>query len=137
MTSADTRCVVIVDEALPLGPAANAVGVLAVTLGATLPALVGADLVDADGQRHPGLIPHGLAVLRAPQTDLADLRLRAQAAGIGVIDFPTAGQETTDYEDLRRRVAELATAEVAYLGLALHGPRRRVNKLTGSLALLK
>lgn len=56
-TSADTRCIVIVDEALPPGLAANAVGVLALTLGATLPALVGADLIDADGERHPGLIP--------------------------------------------------------------------------------
>ena len=68
------RCVVVVDEELAPGLAANAAAVMAVTLGARLPALVGEDFEDAAGERHPGLITTGLPVLRAPAAELPALR---------------------------------------------------------------
>jgi hypothetical protein len=55
----------VVDESLPPGLPANATGVVALTLGATVAGLPGAALVDADGDAHPGLIPQVLPVLRA------------------------------------------------------------------------
>ena len=82
---------IVVDEALPGGLAANAAGVLALTLGGTVEGLAGPDAVDADGQVHPGLIPMGLPVLAAPRGQLRDLGARALDAGVGVIDFPTFG----------------------------------------------
>jgi len=129
--------VAVVDQALPAGLAANAVGVLALTLGASAPDLVGADLVDADGERHPGLIPHGLPVLAASQAALADLRRQANGSEVVVIDFPVEGQQTTDYEEFRRRVAEVPTTELAYLAVLVHGPRKAVRRLTGNFALLR
>jgi hypothetical protein len=129
------RCVVVVDDALPAGLAANAAAALALTLGATVAGLIGEELVDADGERHPGLIPHGLPVLAAPRDALPELRRRALATGLGVVDFPVAGQQTTDYAELLRNVAATPAAELAYLGLLLHGPRRAVTKLTGALPL--
>jgi hypothetical protein len=131
------RCVLVVDEALPPGLAANAAGVLALTLGATVDGLAGAEAVDADGQIHPGLIPMGLPVLAAPRAQLGDLRARAVGAGVGVIDFPTFGQQTTDYDAFRRLVAQTPNAELEYLGIALHGPRRAIGRLTGNLRLLR
>jgi hypothetical protein len=131
------RCVIVVDEALAPGLAANAAGVLALTLGATVEGLAGADAVDADGQVHPGLIPMGLPVLAAPRGQLGDLRARAVEAGVGVIDFPTFGQQTTDYEAFRGLVAKTPNAELDYLGVALHGPRRAIGRLTGNLRLLR
>jgi hypothetical protein len=131
------RCVIVVDEALPPGLAANAAAVLALTLGATVGGLTGADLVDADGARHPGLIPAGLPVLAASRVRLADLRARAADGGVGVVAFPTFGQQTTDYEAVRRLVAQTSTADLEYLGLALHGARRAVGRLTGNLRLLR
>jgi uncharacterized protein DUF2000 len=131
------RCVIVVDEALPPGLAANAAGVLALTLGATVEGLAGADAVDADGQVHPGLIPMGLPVLAAPRGQLGDLRSRAVGAGVGVVDFPTFGQQTTDYEAFCGLVAQTANAELEYLGVALHGPRRAIARLTGNLRLLR
>ena len=127
----------VVDEALPPGLAANAVGVLAFTLGATLPALVGAELLDADGDRHPGLIPLGLPVLAAPSSELSALRDQARATELGVIDFPTHGQKTTDYDEFRMQLAQLPASRIKYLGLLIYGPRRVVSKLTGRLHLLR
>jgi len=131
------RCVIVVDEDLPPGLAANAAAVLALTLGARAPALVGPDLVDADAQVHPGLIPMGLPVLRAPRAELGALREEAGTAGLGVIDFPTFGQQTNDYEAVRAEVARTPTAALEYLGLVVHGPRKAVARLTGRLSLLR
>jgi hypothetical protein len=113
------------------------VGVLAVTLGATLPALIGSDLHDADGRTHRGLILQGLPVLAAPGGELGTLRERALAADLGVIDFPTHGQQTTDYREFGNELAQLRAADIRYLGLIVYGPRRAVNKLTGHLRLLR
>ena len=131
------RCVIVVDEDLPAGPAANAAAVLALTLGAREPGLVGADFVDADAEPHPGLIPIGLPVLRAPRAELVAIRRRAAADGVGVIDFPVFGQQTNDYDAFRGMVAATPSFELSYLGVALSGSRRAVGRLTGRLSLLR
>ena len=130
------RCV-IVDEALPPGLAANAAAMVALTLGATVDGLPGADLVDADGHSHPGLIAAGIPILAASRVQLSDLHARAQRESVGVVDFPAYGQQTTDYESVIERVGQTPAAELEYLGIALHGPRRAVSRLTGSLRLLR
>ena len=131
------RCVIVVDESLPAGLAANAAAVLALTLGAREPELVGADFVDADAQPHPGLIPIGLPVLRAPRAELVEIRRLASLDGVSVVDFPAFGQQTTDYDEFRGKVAATPAAELSYLGVALSGSGRSVRRLTGRFALLR
>jgi uracil phosphoribosyltransferase len=111
-----TRCVVVVDEALAPGLAANAAAVMALTLGTKVPAMVGEEFVDGAGERHPGLITTGLPVLRAAAGELPGLRARALEAEVGVIGVPRSGQTTTDYEHFRAMVAETEAPD--YLGLA-------------------
>ncbi|MDA0163311.1 DUF2000 domain-containing protein [Solirubrobacter ginsenosidimutans] len=130
-----TRCVVVVDEALAPGLAANAAAVMALTLGTKVPALVGEEFVDGAGERHPGLITTGLPVLRAAADALPDLRARALQAEVGVIGFPRSGQTTTDYEHFRALVAETDAPD--YLGLAFYGDGKTLRRLTGSLGLLR
>lgn len=132
-----TRCVVIVDEELPPGLAANAAAMVALTLGATVDGLPGADLVDADGRTHPGLIAAGIPILAASRVQLSDLHARAERNSVGVVDFPAFGQQTTDYESVIERVGQTPTSELEYLGIALHGPQRAVSRLTGNLRLLR
>jgi hypothetical protein len=130
-----TRCVVVVDEQLAPGLAANAAAVMAVTLGAKVPELVGEDFADGTGERHPGLITTGLPVLRAPAAELPALRAKALEAAVGVVGFPAHGHKTNDYEAFRTMVAESETP--AYLGLAFYGPGKTLRRLTGSLGLLR
>ena len=103
---------VVVDEALAPGLAANAAAVMAMTLGTKVPALVGDEFVDGAGERHPGLIATGLPVLRAAASELPALRARAVEAELGVVGFPASGQTTTDYEAFRAMVAETAVARL-------------------------
>ena len=137
-TNSVLRCVIVVDESLAPGRAANATGMLAVTLGATITDLPGVALVDADGHVHPGLIPQGLLVLRAPADRLGELRAQAAASEeVDVIDFPTDCQQTNDYDEVRRRVAGIPAAELRYLAILVYGPLRAVSRLTGNLGLLR
>jgi hypothetical protein len=129
------RCVVVVDETLAPGKAANAAAVMAMTLGTKVPDLIGEDFQDAAGGAHPGLFRHGLPILKARPEQLKELRAKAVAAEVGVVAFPVNGQQTTDYEDFRAMVATLT--EPDYLGLALYGPDKLVRKLTGSFGLLR
>src|ERR671930_1552640 len=107
-----TRIAIVVDDSLPPGLAANAAAMVALTLGATMPELMGDDLVDADGELHPGLIPQGVPILRAPRAELGRLRARAIAAGVEVIDFPTFGQQTTNYDEVIHQVADPPVTEL-------------------------
>lgn len=130
------RCAIVVDAALPPGKAANAAAVIALTLGKRHPDLAGADLVDASGHRHPGLIPIGIAVLAAPAAALGAVRDRAIRAALDVVDFPSQGQQTNDYAEFCARVAHLATEELSYVGIGIYGVRKAVGRIVGKFPLL-
>lgn len=131
------RCVIVVDQALPAGRAANAASVIALTLGRRHPHLAGPDLVDASGHAHPGLIPIGIAVLAADGADLGAIRAKALKAGIDVVDFPADGQQTTDYAEFGARVRAVPTEALAYVGVGLYGARKAVGRIVGRFALLR
>jgi hypothetical protein len=129
--------VIVVDEALPPGLAANAAAVVAFTLGAQLPDLRGPDVADADGAVLPGLIPIGLPILRAGAGALTALHAGAVEAGLGAVAMPVFGHQTNDYDEFRALVAGTPGAELQFLAVAVHGPRRQVRRLTGSFGLLR
>jgi hypothetical protein len=132
-----TRCAIVVDAALPAGRAANAAAVIALTLGKRHPHLAGPDLVDASGRAHPGLIPIGIAVLAAPAAELNTLRGKALKNGIDVVDFPSQGQQTTDYAKFSALVREVPTEALSYVGVGLYGARKAVGRIVGRYSLLK
>ncbi len=131
------RCAIVVNADLPVGRAANAAAVIALTLGKRHPHLAGADLVDASGCAHPGLIPIGIAVLAAPSEQLSGIRSRALERGIDVVDFPSQGQETNDYAEYGARVSEVTTEDLTYAGVGVFGPRKAVGKVVGHVPLFR
>ena len=131
------RCVAVIDQGLPIGHAANAAAVLALTMGKRQPQLAGEPLVDASGHAHPGLIPIGIPVLGAPADELAAIRGKAVAAGLDVVDFPVQGQQTTDYAEFRRLVGETSPDALRYLGIMIYGARKKVSRVVGRYSLLR
>jgi hypothetical protein len=130
-----TRTVVVIDRKLPKGLAANAAAILALTLGVRRPHLIGADFDDAAGASHHGLIPTGLPVLGADAAELPALRDAARERGLLVVDLPSPGQQTTDYDEFRAAVA--ASPELDYLAILVSGPPKIVRAITGQLGLLR
>ena len=56
MTNQDTKCVIVINEELPLGIIANTCTILGITLGKHVPELVGEDAVDSSEKSHLGII---------------------------------------------------------------------------------
>ena len=135
---AATKCVMVLDDALPQGLAANAASVLALTLGRHIDAIIGPDVVDASGATHTGITTTPIPILVAPSEDVRLIRLQAdQLDGLFIVDFTDAAQSTTTYQAYTKRIGSVPTDRLKYLGVALYGAKRPVNKLTGSLPLMR
>lgn len=132
------KCVVVLDGALGVGLAVNAAAVLAVTLGHKVGSIVGPDVTDGSGGTHAGLVDVPIPVLKADAKTVEGIRSRADAAdGLLVVGFTDVAQVSKTYEEYTEKMAASSPEELGYLGVALYGDRKLVNKLTGSLPLLK
>ncbi|RDV44120.1 DUF2000 domain-containing protein [Leifsonia sp. ku-ls] len=135
--SARLKWVVVVDESLPAGLAANAAVCTAAATAAGVAGLLGPDAVDADGSTHPGLPWAGCSVLRAAPRQLAAIRAKAAAADdVFVADMPAAAQQTRVYDEYLAAVAAAPGDALPYYALSVVGPRNRVDRIVGRLALL-
>jgi hypothetical protein len=132
-----SRCIIVIDQNLPIGRSANAAAVMALTVGARHPRLVGGPLVDASGFNHPGLIPIGISILAAPCEALNVIRQKGLSAGCDVVDFPVEGQQTNNYETFQEAVLQIPPDSISYTGVALIGEKKTINKIVGSLKLLR
>lgn len=132
-----SKCVMIVEEGLPAGLAANAAGVLAFTLGREVDFAVGPSVLDGSGELHVGITKIPIPVLRAGGETLRRLRSEASQTKLLAVDFTESAQTSKTYEEYESKLAARETVELDYLGLALYGERKEVDRLTGSLPLLR
>ena len=134
----EDKCVMVVDRELPVGLAVNATAVLAVTLGRKIESIVGPDVADASGGSHAGLVNISIPVLKAGVEAVGDIRSKAVTMdGLLVVGFTDAARTSKTYEEYTEKMAVSATEELGYLGVALYGDKKLVNRLTGSLPLLR
>ena len=110
MSLENEKCVIVMDEGLPLGLIANTAAILGITLGKTLPEVVGAAVEDASGQSHLGIIEFPVPILRSTSEAI---------------------------KVLAERMTQAPENSLNYLGLAICGAKKKVNQLTGSMPLLR
>lgn len=133
----ERKCVMVVEEGLPAGVAANATGVLAFTLGREVDFAVGPSVLDGSGTRHVGITRIPIPVLSADGETLRRLRSEATESDLLAVDFTDAAKMSRSYEEYERKLATKEATDLVYLGLALYGERKAVEKLTRGLPLLK
>lgn len=134
------KCVLIMDEALPLGVIANTAAILGVTIGRCAPQMVGKDVVDGDKKTHIGIVEFPIPILKGSRDFLAKLREKLYLpdyADVTTVDFSELAQGCRVYEEYMEKMAQTPGESLRYLGLALCGTKKAVNKLTGSLPLLR
>ena len=134
----DRKCVMVIDGDLPAGVAANTAAILGVTLGRQVPELVGADTVDASRRTHLGIVTVPVAMLRGDAGILKELRERLYGDEYGdlvTVDFSDAAQGCHVYGEYREKAASIT--DFRYLGVAIYGNKKKVNRLTGSMPLLR
>ncbi len=136
----DMKCVMVIDTELPLGIAANTSAVLGVALGKHTPGLVGPDVTDATGQPHLGITSIPVTILRGDRESIKGLRTCLYAPEFGdlvVADFSDVAQSCHVYSEYADKAAAVSGEDYNYLGVAIHGSRKKINKLTGSMPLLR
>jgi len=136
----DKKCVIVIDENIPLGILANTAAILGITLGRHIPELVGEDAIDASGQTHLGIIKIPVPILKGNKEILRNLREKLYTSyfdDIIVSDFSDVAQGCNIYNEYLQKVSTISETEHTYLGLIICGNKQKVNKLTGSMPLLR
>lgn len=134
------KCVMIVDDSMPIGVIANIVAIMGISMGKGNPDIVGIDAEDADNHMHRGLIQFPVPILKANSDKINELRQKLfgeEFSDVSVIDFSNVAQETYTYDDYLACMQKSGNSDLVYYGIAIEGPKKKVNKLTGSLPLLR
>ena len=140
MNEPEQKCVMVIDANLPLGLIANTAAMLGITIGQLHPEIVGPDVKDGSGKTHLGISMVPISMLKGDETLLGDLRLRLfeqEFAGLTAVDFSDVAQKINVYEDYAKKSAETPEREHGYYGIALYGDKKKINRLTGMLPLLR
>lgn len=134
------KCVMVIDENLPLGIIANTAAIMGITLGKQMPEVVGTDVYDNTGNAHLGIIEFPVPILKGDAHMLKNIRERLyepEFSDLTVVDFSDLAQGCKTYEEFSEKMGEVSESELSYFGVAICGPKKKVNKLTGSMALLR
>lgn len=135
-----TKCVMVLDDQLPPGMLANTAAILGVTLGKKLPELVGVDVTDESGYIHCGIIQFPVPVLKGSPEAIRTIRERLcqpDFQELTVVDFSDLAQSCKTYDEFVEKMGHAPESGLQYLGLAICGAKKKVNRLTGSLPLLR
>lgn len=134
------KCVIVLDEALPLGILANTATILGITLGKLRPDVVGDDVHDQSGGTHIGVITFPVPILKGNAPLIKEMRETLDQEvyqDVLTIDFSDLAQSCKNYEEYIEKMKHTPMEQLQYFGILLCGPKKKVNKLTGSMPLLR
>lgn len=140
MNLQNEKCVMVIDEKLPLGVIANAAAIMGITLGKKMSEVVGADVRDRSGREHLGIIEFPVPVLRGDAERIKGIREKLyeqEFSDLTVVDFSDLAQGCKTYGEFVGKMGETEEGKLNYLGIAVCGEKKKVNRLTGSLGLLR
>lgn len=140
MDMQNTKCVMILDETLPLGLLANTAAILGITLGKEIPGAVGEPVASRNGEKHLGVITCPVPILRGTPESLRILREKIASPEYRELiaaDFCDVAQSCNTYPEYIGKMANTLEEDLRYFGVALCGSKKLVNKLTGNLPLLR
>ena len=134
------KCVMIIDENLPLGIIANTAAILGITLGKEMPEVVGANVADQSGNEHLGIIEFPVPILKGSPEIIKAIReklYQPDFRDLTVVDFSDLAQGCKTYDEFISKMGNVSESALQYLGLAICGAKKRINNLTGSMPLLR
>lgn len=140
MDQKNEKCVMILDENLPLGLIANTAAIMGITLGKRLPEVVGTDIADRSGNVHLGIIEFPVPVLKASCDTIKAVRerlYRPEYQELTVVDFSDLAQGCRTYDEFIEKMGCTPAGGLRYLGVAICGAKKLVNRLTGRMPLLR
>lgn len=136
----NSKCVMVIDESLPLGIIANTAAIMGITLGKQMPEVVGTEVYDRTGNVHLGIIKFPVPILKGNADVIKAIREKLyepEFSELTVIDFSDLAQGCRTYDEFMEKMKYVTETELNYFGIAICGAKKKVNKLTGSMALLR
>ena len=136
----ERKCVMVVDENLLLGKLANTTAILGNTLESHYSSAVGKNVLDKTGNYHLGIIEIPIPILKGNKDFLNDLMEKLYQEGykdIIVADFSDVAQLYKTYNKYIDKISRIDSKDINYFGIAIYGSKKQVNKLTGSIGLLR
>ena len=134
------KCVMVIDEHLPMGLIANTAAIMGITLGKQMPEVVGADVTDQTGSAHLGIIAFPVPILKGSVESMKAIREKLytpEFSDATAVDFSDLAQGCKTYEEFIGKMKETPETELSYFGIAICGAKKKENKLTGNLPLLR
>ncbi len=102
--------------------------------------VVGNDVLDLEGNAHMGIIQFPVPILKGNTKILKKLRTRLfepQFSELTVVDFSDLAQGCKTYNEFIGKIANTSESRLNYIGIAVCGNKKQINKLTGSMPLLR
>jgi hypothetical protein len=95
---------------------------------------------DKTGNCHLGIIEFPIPILKGNPLLIKRLReklYQPEFSELTVVDFSDVAQSCKTYDEFIGKIATVQEADLNYFGLAIYGSKKQVNKLTGSMSLLR
>ena len=140
MNFQNEKCVMVLEEHLPLGILANTAAIMGITLGKQMPEVVGAAVPDQNGKEHSGIIEFPVPILRSSPERIRQIReqlYQPEFQDLTVVDFSSLAQSCKTYDEFIGKMRDTPESSLEYFGIAICGAKKKVNRLTGNLALLR
>lgn len=131
----DTKVAVVLLDELLVWQKLNVACFLAGGLAGALPELAGEPYADASGVRYGPLIRQPVLVFAANGDQLAAAASRARERGVTLSIYTKGLFATGNDVDNRAVVAALATDALDLAGIAVHGKKKDVDRVTSGLRL--
>ena len=134
------KCVMVIDESLLLGIIVNTAAIMGITMGKQMPEVAGADVYDRTGNEHLGIIEFPVPILKGNVDVIKAIREKLyepEFSELTVVDFSDLAQGCKTYDEFMEKMKDVSERSLNYLGIAICGAKKKVNKLTGSIALLR
>lgn len=105
-----------------------------------MPDVVGNDVIDLEGNPHMGIIQFPIPILKGDTEVLKTLRTKLfepRFSELTVVDFSDLARGCKTYDEFTHKMANTPENELNYIGIAVCGNKKQINKLTGSMPLLR
>ena len=98
------------------------------------------DVFDKTGKCHLGIIEFPVPILKGNSALIKELRERLyqpEYDELTVVDFSDIAQSCKTYDEFIGKICNVPENGLNYFGIAICGCKKQVNKLTGSMPLLR
>jgi len=134
------KCVLIIDNTQPTGIIANTASVLSITLGKQIDGIVSHDIYDKQGEKHLGITQMPIPILGTSRDRIKEIRkniLSLKSEDLVLVDFSNIAQQSKTYDNYESVMLSTDENEIEYVGIAICGDKKIVNKATGNLSLIR